>query len=130
MPGNTFAKIFFFGFLLFFVLNCISVVRADTFPQPTPAPPPIAKGPITGPGNIVSIINNVLLYFSAVFWIAAAGFVFYAAYLYLTAAGNEERVKKAKNQLLYAVIAMVIGLMAEGAPYLICAFLSLGGGSC
>ena len=40
-------------------------------------------------------------------------FVIYAAFLYLTAAGNEDQVKSAKNIIIYAVIAIVIALLSQ-----------------
>jgi hypothetical protein len=101
-----------------------SVSQCTDPSQPCFANTPTAQGPLSTTAQIVGVINQFLFYFSAVFWIVAAGFVFYAAYLYLTAAGSEERLGKAKKQLLYAVIAMVIGLMAAGLPYLINVFLS------
>jgi hypothetical protein len=101
-----------------------SVSQCTDTSKPCFAERPGDQGPLSTVDKIVGVINQFLFYFSAVFWIAAAGFVFYAAYLYLTAAGSEERLGKAKKQLLYAVIAMAIGLMAAGLPFLINAFLS------
>lgn len=100
---------------------------ADTAPKF--ADVPTAEAPIKNPAQITGLFNEILFWFSAIFWIAAVGFVFYAAYLYLTAGGDTERVKRAQKQLMYAVIAIVIGLMAQGLPALIKAFLSLGGGA-
>lgn len=86
------------------------------------------NAPIKTPANITNLVNEILFWFSTIFWIAAVGFVFYAAYLYLTGGGSDEKLKQAKKQLLYAVIAIAVGLMAQGLPALIKAFLSLGGG--
>jgi len=90
---------------------------------PIPAPTNYS-GPTTASG-IINIINNVLYYISIAFWIAAAGFVFYAAFLYLTASGNPERVSKAHRQLLWAVVAIAVGLMTRGLPYFINQLLNL-----
>ncbi len=40
-------------------------------------------------------------------------FVIYAAFLYLTAGGDPKAVDSAKNIIIYAVIAIVIALMAN-----------------
>jgi hypothetical protein len=113
------------AFSLATLVSAASSVSQCTDPsKPCFANTPTDQGPLSTTAQIVGVINQFLFYFSAVFWIAAAGFVFYAAYLYLTAAGNKELLGKAKKQLLYAVIAMVIGLMAAGLPSLINAFLS------
>lgn len=95
---------------------------------PTIAPAPHTPGPITSPQGIVNLINIVLYRVATIFWIAAAGFIFYAAFLYLTAGGDSERVKKAHKQLLYAIIAIAVGLMAYGLPLLVYNFLAAGGG--
>ena len=92
------------------------------------APPPLNPGPITSvggtsSGGILYLINQILFWVSTVFWIAAGIFVMYAAYLYLTAAGNEDQVSKAHHQLMWAAVAIAVGLMAAGLPYLVNQFL-------
>jgi membrane glycosyltransferase len=90
---------------------------------PTPVSPPTTQGPITTTGGIINLFGQILTWVAYIFWIAAAGFVFYAGFLYLTAAGDPEKVKKAGSQLLYAVIAIAIGIMAYGLPVLVQSFL-------
>ena len=93
---------------------------------PTIAPSPNVAGPITGSQSFINLVNQILFYVATLFWILAAVFVFYAAYLYLTAAGDEEKVKKASHTLMYAVVAIAVGIMAYGIPVLVNTFL-LGG---
>jgi len=50
--------------------------------------------------------------------------IFLSAFGYLTAAGDPEKVKTASHRLLYAVIAVAVGLMAYGIPALVNNFLS------
>src|SRR3989344_2233772 len=78
--------------------------------------------PGTGPSTLQEIIESldrILLWASRVFWILAIGFILYAGFLYLTAAGSDDRLKTAKKQLWYAVIAVAIALMATTIPTLI-----------
>lgn len=106
------------------------VIAGGAFGQTEPkfaGVPTDDKAPIKTPDDVTNFINGVLYWISIIFWIAAVGFVFYAAYLYLTAAGSDEQVKKAKKQLLYAVIAIAIGLMAQGLPAFVKAFLEIRG---
>lgn len=80
-------------------------------------PPPTPEG--TGPSTVdegISILNQILTWISIIFWIVAVIFILYAAFLYLTAAGDAEKVKKASSQLLYAVIAIAVALMATIIP--------------
>lgn len=41
------------------------------------------------------------------------------AYRYMTSAGEPEKVSKANRTLLYAVIALVVALLAEAVPFII-----------
>jgi hypothetical protein len=78
---------------------------------------------ITSVDRIFDIIRKIVGYLQALFWIAATLFIFYAAYLYLTAAGDPEKVGAAKNQLIYAVIAIAIALVAFSVPTIVGTFL-------
>jgi hypothetical protein len=103
-------------FLNFAVVIAAAGSGFASIPQPT--------GPIRTVQNVLDLIQKILLWVSTAFWLAAGAATLYAAYLYLTAAGNDERVKKAKQQLLYAVIAIIIAIMAAGLPALINSFLN------
>lgn len=107
------------------MLSNFAYTTANPAP-PTISPPPMTPGPITGPASIINLVNMISIWVAMIFWIAAAGAVFYSAYLYLFAAGDEERSGKAKKQLLFAIIAMVIGIMAYGLPILIEVILYCG----
>lgn len=85
-----------------------------------------ATSPITSVGDIINLANNILFWMSTIFWIAGAASIFYAGFLYMFAGGESEKVEKAKKQLYYSVLAIVIGLMAAGASVLINNFLTTG----
>lgn len=78
-----------------------------------------SSSPINSADDIINVMKKLLGYFQVVFWIAAIGAIFYAGYLYLFAGGGEKNVEKAKKQLLYAAIAIAIGLMAFGVTPLV-----------
>lgn len=86
--------------------------------------PPRAYGPIQSGWQIMLVVGTLARWLAMVFWIAAIASAFYAGYLYLFAAGNQEMVKKANKQIWYTIIAIVIGLMAWGLPALIKNLLS------
>lgn len=88
--------------------------------------PPGSTGPIQDPRQVIGLLNAILVWVASAFWILAVIFVFYAAYIYLTAGGDPERIKKAHKQLLYAVIAIAVALMAYGMPLLVRNILSAG----
>ncbi len=51
--------------------------------------------------------------------ILAIVFVLIAAYRYLTAAGDPEKVSAASHTLIYAAIAVAVALLARGIPLII-----------
>jgi uncharacterized membrane protein len=79
---------------------------------------------LTGSGGLFCTIINWLFYLLI---IGAVIFVLVAAFKYLTAGGDPEKVKAAGSTLLYAVIAVVIALIAKGIPFIASSFI--GGGS-
>lgn len=89
-------------------------------------PPGAATAPIRQPWDIINLFNAILVWVATAFWILAVIFIFYAAFLYLTAGGDPERTRKAHKQLLWAVIAIAVALMAYGMPLLIRNILSAG----
>jgi len=104
---------------------------------PSFAPTPTTTGPIvdisspcysSSHGNsacgVIGLINQILFYIQILFWILAAIFAFYAAYLYLIANGDENKIGKAHHQLFYTVVATAVALIALGLPVLINNFLS------
>jgi len=58
--------------------------------------------------------------------IVAAAFILFAAYLYLTAGQNPENQAKAKNYILYAVIAIIVGFVARGLVDIVVKLLQTG----
>lgn len=73
--------------------------------------------------DIIKVANNILLWVSTIFWIVAGIATLYAGFLFATAGGSQEQVGKAKKQLLYAVIAIAVGVIARGLPQLVQNFL-------
>jgi len=84
--------------------------------------------PIKDVQGIIDLTKKIAGWMQAIFWTAAVIAIFYAAFLFLTGSGEAEKVQKAKKQLLYALIALVIGIMAWGFQPLIENILGGGGG--
>ena len=95
-----------------------------------PQPPIVAPtnnlnniGAITGTTGLICTLINWI------FWgliVLTVVFVLVAAFRYLTAAGEPDKVKEAGNTLLYAAIAVVVALIAKGLPLIVSSFI--GGG--
>ena len=74
------------------------------------------ESPIKSFDDVIKVLQKALNWFATAFWIFAVGGSLYAGFLYMTAAGSQERVQKAKKQMIYVVIAIIIGLLAYGLP--------------
>ena len=69
--------------------------------------------------SIINLLFTVLL-------IVAVIFILLAAFTYLTAGGDPEKVKKASSQVLYAVVAVVVATFAKIIPIVVSNFLGTG----
>lgn len=95
----------------------------------------ITQPPVTAPSNIQNInqitgsAGILCTIINWVFWlliVLTIIFVLVAAFKYLTAGGDPEKVKSAGSTLLYAAIAVVVALIAKGLPLIVSSFI--GGG--
>ncbi len=86
-------------------------------------PPTNQSGPITSVGTTIDLVQTILGWVATLFWIGAVIAFFYAGFLYLTSAGEPEKVQKASHMVLYGAIAVAVGLMAYGFPALVNNFL-------
>lgn len=68
--------------------------------------------------DLFALLFGFLWLIRTVFWILAVAMLLFAAYQYLIG-GATGKVDKAKDLIKYAVIAMVIALVATSIPYLI-----------
>jgi hypothetical protein len=74
-------------------------------------------------GGIVRLAGMVVYWTYILFFVLAVFFILFAAFTYLTAAGDPEKVGKAKNMLIYAVVAIAIAFLAVGFEKIIGTFL-------
>lgn len=99
-------------------------VSAQISPAPISAPSNITNlNQVTGSAGIICTVINWIFWLLIVLTIIM---VLVAAFKYLTAAGDPEKVKSAGQVLLYAAIAVVVALIAKGLPLIISSFI--GGG--
>jgi hypothetical protein len=90
--------------------------------------------PGTGSGTPITTLSDALRYTCAVadwFFVAliaiAIIFVIMAAFSYLTAGGEPEKVKIAGHRLIYAAIAVAVAIVAKGFPLVIGSFFTGAG---
>ncbi|MEK7634681.1 MAG: hypothetical protein AAB396_02265 [Patescibacteria group bacterium] len=82
-------------------------------------------GPTTVSG-VVDILRNIVKWVYIVFFIIAVMFILFAAYTYLMASGDPEGVTKARNEIIYAAVAIIVALLAVGFDTAIATFLQTG----
>ncbi|OGY99721.1 MAG: hypothetical protein A2945_01840 [Candidatus Liptonbacteria bacterium RIFCSPLOWO2_01_FULL_52_25] len=87
------------------------------------------SAPISTLSGFQSFICNIVVGWLFTFLIIlTVVFVLIAAFKYLTAAGDPEKVKSAGNTLVYAAVAVVIALFARGFPLIIESLFTTSGG--
>jgi Type IV secretion system pilin len=123
---KSFAKEFGVSILTFALPVLAS---AQTIPVPTapvnPGAPP--QGHIS---SLQGVLNTVCIVFDWAFYFLVALaviFIIVAAFKYLTAAGEPEKVKGAGNTLLYAAVAVGVALLARAVPLIVASFLGASG---
>ncbi len=80
-------------------------------------------GPTTVSGA-VGVLTNVVRWVYIIFFIVAVLFILFAAFTYLGAGGNEDKIAKAKNQIIYAAVAIIVALLAVGFQTIVIDFLT------
>ncbi len=89
-----------------FLLSLINKI-ADITPQ---VPSGLSNTP-TDLNAVIAKVTNLLLYIvgaTAVIMVVVGGF------MYITSGGNPQRTKSAKDTILFAIVGMVIALLAYG----------------
>ncbi len=109
------------------------LASAQVIPPAGPAVPSnVPQGQIQ---SLQDVLNTVCIVFSWMFYFLialAVVFIIVAAFKYLTAGGDAEKVKGAGQTLLYAAIAVGVALLARAIPLIVASFLGAQGniGTC
>ena len=64
--------------------------------------------------DIMVVLDRITNWLFALLLIVAAIFIIIAAYFFVTAQGDPEKTKSARNFVLYAVIGVLVGFIAKG----------------
>ncbi len=82
-----------------------------------PSPTDTAIG--TDTGGIIRFVCSVFNIAFFALLLAAVGFVLLAAYRYLTAAGDPDKVSAANKTLIFAAVAVAVALLARAVPVIV-----------
>lgn len=69
--------------------------------------------------DVIRILNRLANWMFTILLSVAVIMIIIAAYRYLTAGGDESKVSTAHKTLIYALIAIGIGLLAKGLIFLV-----------
>jgi heme/copper-type cytochrome/quinol oxidase subunit 2 len=64
--------------------------------------------------DVVDLITKIGNWMYGILLGLAVIFIIFAAYNFMTSGGSEEKVKEAKNQVLYTLIAVAVAMLAKG----------------
>jgi hypothetical protein len=85
---------------------------------PANAPPQIKNSevcqdqgdPIAGPGGLISDITSIV---SIVAGIVAVVMIMYGGYLYMTAAGDSNKIQEAKKTIMWSFVGLIVIVLAR-----------------
>jgi len=85
--------------------------------------PPITAPDLVQEGNIWLLLSTALNWlFNIVIFISAI-FIVVAGFTYVTSSGDETKVKRAMQTLIYALVGLAIAILAKTLVYVIFQFL-------
>lgn len=74
-------------------------------------------------GDVVDILGNIRDWFAGIVAIVAVAMILWAAFLYMTSAGDDNKITQAKKTLVWAIIGIIVALAAYGIFAMIKSFL-------
>jgi hypothetical protein len=76
--------------------------------------------------GVLDYVNQASLWLFGILSAAAVIFLIYAAFLFLTSGGDEEKTKSAKHYMIYAVVALAVGILSWSIVILVGSFFDQG----
>lgn len=73
----------------------------------------LAQTPPSDPGTVIKTVQVLIDWLFYILIFAAVVVIILAAYTFLTAGGDPDKVKKARDYILYALIALVVAFLAR-----------------
>jgi len=77
-------------------------------------------------GQLATVIDRVVNFIFTGLIIGAIIFVILAAFQFLTGGGDPEQLGQARSKIIWAAVAIAVGLAAKGLPTIFKAFLETG----
>ena len=80
---------------------------------------------ITSYQGVINLLGVIINWLFAILITLAVIFIIIAAFKYLTASGDPEKVKGANHSLIYAVVAIAVAIVAKAIPWLVASIIGV-----
>ena len=104
------------------IVSVLAISMLMVIPFLANAQPPVGDIP-AGQIDIWALLIKTLNWFFNITIIIAAIFLVFAGWQYITAGGDEEKMKSGLNTLIRALIGVGIALLAKGLIYIVSTFV-------
>jgi cell division protein FtsW (lipid II flippase) len=86
--------------------------------------PLLASAAVDSPEKVVDLVSTLSVWLYNILIAASVVMIIIAAFNFLSSGGDQEKVTKAKQQIIYAVIAVAVAILATGIIKLVQDFLA------
>lgn len=107
------------GFAVVLVAGGVGSLVADILGGPSADIEEVIDSPITGFDSALAAVNTIATWMFAILMALGVIMILVAAFQYLFSQGDETKITQARNALVAAIAAMVIGVLAGGVSVLI-----------
>ncbi len=76
--------------------------------------------------GILGVMNTIIDWLFTALMVFAVIMIIYAAFSYLTAGGDEEKISKAHKTIVYAVVAIAVAFLSRGISFVVQQLLGQG----
>lgn len=105
-------------------LLALTSFAAETLPPQQAAKELCGDCPISTVQQIYGILKKAVQYTYVAFFFVAIFFILLAAYNFLFARGDPQKIKNARNEILWAIVAIVIALLSVAAASIVQSFIN------
>jgi len=120
---------------IFFLISISIIVMTPVYAEPTPVTlpnnvlnPTKIDSSVEDVPRIVDIVIRIVRWTYTIFFVIAVFMILMAAYTYLTAQAEPEKIKNATNQIVWASIAIAVALLAVSMSMIVKSIVSPSGG--
>jgi len=64
--------------------------------------------------TLLILFDDIKTWFAEAIFILGIAVILYAAFLYMTSSGDDERINKAKKTFIYGIIGIIVAMLAYG----------------